>query len=218
MEYRVVSSQTFVTQLQRINTEFSAWIKQIKADGVLTEDELLDTKPQVQKNLKELRLLKKEVNAAIRAARVQNQNFINSADGGWFTSRQDKQKMIRRELPYLLEPYKNVLVLIDEVMLNIENAKNITETELDRLKREAVALAIAPASVEDEQEDYVVSETHISIDEVTGIVSKWKRLIDTVDAKLTSGQLTPQQNAYQQGIKKALTYAIDDLSALVEES
>lgn len=219
--------------LQNLQTEFST----ITEDGIIDYDEALYGKAYVTRYQDQLRTLKQQVHADIKAARAHYKLRLMQTDKA-------SRRVMRDNQTHKVNGYQKVVHLIDKMLLDVEGSKRTfmdtigefkmverTTQQFDPVKSEPESVSASDMDTKEfthqipdlepeevETQDLEVVKLTVTRDELLAIIEKWQQLAQNMEQKHSDRGATAEQQAQFIGAKNALKIAIEDIQHLFTSS
>jgi len=215
----------YANELHALVKKVQDEMTEIRADGVLEYEEVVEGKKFYINYQNGLKNLKKEVGLDIRQIRNHYKGEILKAKSDLSGKEQTEQvEILQLEQHKATAPFEQVVQTIDRLLLTAAHDKQRLDRVSDEMKRmDLVALSIDPlgkvtASPKQDTPAAPTSEQDtLDSDELSELLKKWKFLLDDVSKKLEDQNQDPLYISQLKGAKKAFEMVIWDISQIVEE-
>jgi hypothetical protein len=193
--------------LRTIKNALDEHLDLVLADGVIDYEEAVETRALTDDLAKQVRTLKKELGLDIREMRSEYQLKITNAEPGEKTA-------LRREKVNKLAPYEHSKLMLDKLLLNIGNVKDISLETLEGLEELAKAAAEAPTgggtNHQDETDDHL-----IHIGEIKSLEKRWRSLLGSVE-RILGGNPSPEREIRLKMAQQVLHTVLEDIEQVIE--
>lgn len=194
--------------LRAIKNALDDHLDLVLADGVIDYEEAVETKALTADLAKQVRTLKKELGLDIREMRSEYQLKITNAERGQKTA-------LRREKVNSLAPYEHTKLMLDKLLLNIGNVKDISLETLEGLEELAKHAAEAPANGavhhhHDENEDDL-----IHVGEIKSLENRWRSILHSIEKKL-DGNPSHERKVRLKMAQQVLHTVLEDIEHVIE--
>lgn len=199
----------YVSEVKRLGLEHNEHFREITEDGMIDYGEALDTRQLIRDYYDQLQSLKRQASADIAELHdTYGEKMLVAQQRYDGDERKQAIQQLQLEEQQARAAYEKIIERIDFLQVGIPQNHRLIESHIDTLEREMKVLGsqqeppVPPATLADDYNP--VKEA------LQRVLKSWQALLADIDSRHDDPQ-TPQQNAYDAGVERALQMAIRDV-------
>lgn len=200
------SIEYYVGEVKRLGLEHNEHFREITEDGVIDYGEALDTRQLIRDYYDQLQVLKRQASADIAELHhIYGEKILVAQQSYAGDERTAAIQQLRQEEQRMREAFEIVIERIDFLQVGIPQNHRLIENHIATLERDMQAITSATT-----YQPHIDNEDEPVSDMLQRVLKNWRALLADIDSRYDTPQ-TPQQNAYDAGVERALQMAIRDV-------